>query len=134
MTTSPVGLAAQNSEKSIELVAASTKAYGIAKRVWGLQLALAILVGIAGPVVAVQFPDLKVWSAVAGLVVLLLDTFLLEGLIQGHRAAGAKMQELFDTSLYGLPWNELVATVKPLPEEVVRLSNAARSDGSDWTR
>jgi hypothetical protein len=108
----------QNQHDYLKLIAAYNQAY---KRANALTLAQSVLqfgLAVAVPALGVVswFP---LWGGVLfTLIVLLIDILVLAPMIKGSRTLGAQLQELFDTRLLELPWQDGVAGDQPAPEIV----------------
>lgn len=131
-------LASQNEPSQLERLAAKTYTYGCAERVQILQAVLPALSALVWPIVLFFDPSFKVWAAFSGLVLPLLDTFVLDPLQKIYKTQAAKTLELFDCEVLVLAWNELKATSKPTPESIGEAAskfareNADNSKLRDW--
>src|SRR5688572_1856363 len=106
----------QNSQRSIDRLAAQRRIYAHAKLLAGVQAALAVPAPITWAIVAAIWPATTVWAAFWGITSSLLDALLLEPLIDSSKRDAARIQELFDSDLLHLPWSQLVADDSPDPE------------------
>lgn len=95
----------QNAAGFIDHIAASSEAYGWAKKLATFQSGIALLAAALGPLFALAWPEQRAWAALFGVSVLLVDFMFLEPHINSSRECGAKIQEDFDTQLFQLPWN-----------------------------
>jgi len=83
-----------------------------------LSIALPILSAIEGA----RHPTIRAFVALAAIILLLLDTGWLEKIQKERTKLGAKLQEQFDTEVYGLSWNRFVAGKPVEPEDLQWLS------------
>lgn len=112
----------QNQPEFIDKLAASSRAYGRVKSLGAWQSGLALLAAIIGPGVGLVYPDAKAWGALFAVFVLIFDLIFLEPWIKQYQEVGAKVQELFDTALFGLSWNLHRCQAPPDPELLHRLA------------
>ncbi len=112
----------QNLPESIDRIAASSRAYGIVKTISSSQSFLALSSAIIGPTVAFAYPDAKGWAALYAGMILLIDVIFLEPAVKRYQELGAKIQEMFDTELFGIPWNTHRCHAKPDPEVMINLA------------
>ena len=127
----------QNRPGFIDLLAASSRSYEIVKCTSTWQSALAIIMAILGPAVAFAYPDAKGWVALFAGAVLLADLLYFEPRVKQHQELGAKVQEVFDTDLFDLPWNSHRVHSRPDPEEINSLAESFKKRNStdrllDW--
>ncbi|MFO0807542.1 MAG: S-4TM family putative pore-forming effector [Gemmataceae bacterium] len=108
----------QNTEESIDLVAASSRAYAIGNRFAAAQFWLTLIAAVGGPAMTYADPALKAWAGLLGAVTLLVDAIFLEPALKRKKELGAKIQEVFDTQLFRLPWNTLKVGAKPDRETI----------------
>lgn len=118
----------QNLPEFIDKIAASSRAYGNVKKLSAWQSWLAISSAVVGPIIAYKYPDAKGWAALYAGALLLIDLILLEPAVKRYQELGAKIQEVFDTSLFGLPWNTHRCQAKPDPEVLIRLATKFKAN------
>lgn len=113
----------QNEVEFIALLAAYSRAYD--KTAWyaSWQTALALGSALIIPAVDVVLPSFRPFGAFIGIAILLADEFFFEKAVKRNQQLGARVQELFDTRLFELPWNEVRAGSKPDPEMVAGLTS-----------
>jgi hypothetical protein len=121
----------QNAPEFLDRLAASRQMYSSGKTIATLLTILTASSAIVGPIASAVFPTLKVWSALYGAVTLLLDTIFLEPAAKKQQETGAKIQELFDTQLLGIPWNRLKVGAPPDHETVAELARKYRHKHPD---
>lgn len=108
----------QNSTRKLDQLAAKSHLYARTEKTQLAQAILPVINAIFWPPMIAWNPELKVWSALSGFAVPLLDAVLLEPLQKSWRLQAAKIQELFDCELLGLPWNVIKAG-EQLTEECI---------------
>src|SRR5437762_1450219 len=97
----------QNTEPHLDLLAASSQAYEDRSGVSLAQSLLALSSALFGPLISSVNLDWKVWGAFWAIGVLVLDETIFEPMKDELTRTGSKIQELFDTKLFRLPWNKL---------------------------
>ena len=112
--------AEQNTDESIQLLAAASTFYGRAKSIAGIQFILLVPAALAVSALILAKPELKLWATFYSLTVALLDILALDRLQTYYRKMGARTQELFDTTLFQLNWKTLRAGPEPDGEDLVR--------------
>lgn len=110
----------QNQElpENIELLAAQRNLYSRAKNIIGLQMMLSVPVAIGAAITTIVKPELKGYMALWGILVVVFDLFVFTPWVKKLRDSAARVQELFDTKVMGLDWNEISVGKKPEPELV----------------
>ena len=106
----------QELTENIELLAAQKNAYSRAKNIIGIQMILSIPVAVCAVIIAIMKPELKGYVALWGILVVIFDLFVFTPWIKTLRDDAARIQELFDTNVLGLDWNEISVGKKPDPE------------------
>lgn len=116
--------ALQARPEMIRLIWARDKTYQAAKFTQGWFVFGTALVPVFGALTSGIWPSLKPALALISLLLLLLDVGLIDRLQKERLKRGAKLQEEFDTKVFGLPWNKFVAGDKVLPEDVTEAASA----------
>lgn len=108
----------QNQElpENIELLAAQRNLYSRAKNIVGLQMILNGPIAITAAVATIANPDLKGYVAIWGILAVVFDLFVFTPWDKKLRDKAAKVQELFDTKVLGIEWNDIAVGSKPDPE------------------
>ena len=127
----------QNSERSLNHIAAWSYLYGQAKVVAGWQFVLSVPCALAMSLVALRWPEAKVVTTPLSLLFGWIDVLGLERIQSERKKVAAKMQEEFDCELFGLPWNEIRCTTLPETELLNEAAEEFRRKGSkanhrDW--
>jgi hypothetical protein len=118
----------QASDENRGLLRARHRNYCAAKVTQGLLVLVSILLPVIGIWVGPQVPEIQPYLALASLILLAMDTALLDRIQKDRLKRGAKLQELFDTDVFGLPWNRFVTGAPVEHEDVRRLSAKPLSD------
>ncbi|QEG36244.1 S-4TM family putative pore-forming effector [Bythopirellula goksoeyrii] len=122
----------QNEPEFIDLLFASQRAYKLAKTASNVQCFLAISAIGASQVAYHWFPgdpDRKALAAVYSFLVLFFNTLLLEKCRNNYQRMAANIQEIFDTTLFELPWNDYRVGPSTAKEEIAGLVRAAKNPG-----
>lgn len=106
----------QELKENITLLAAQRNLYSRAKMILGLQMFLSFPIAILATIVAIVRPELKGYVALWGILVVVFDLFVFTPWIKRLRDDAARVQELFDTNVFGLDWSEISVGRKPGPE------------------
>ncbi|HNB77160.1 MAG TPA: S-4TM family putative pore-forming effector [Rhodocyclaceae bacterium] len=92
----------------VALLRARFRAYQLVKRIQALFLILTITLPVASVLLVPTYPQIKPYVALMALVLLLLDTTLIERLQKDLMKRGARLQEEFDVKVLGMSWNRFV--------------------------
>ena len=106
----------QELTENIELLAAQRNIYSRAKSIIGLQMALSIPVAICAAIITIIKPEFKGHMALLGILVVVFDLFVFTPWVKKLRDTAARIQELFDSNVLGLDWNEISVGKRPDPE------------------
>ncbi|HEY0958263.1 MAG TPA: S-4TM family putative pore-forming effector [Novosphingobium sp.] len=123
--------ARQNMESALKQLHARQWTYVIANRLMVAQIVLTVLVPITGAVLTLCFPAVRPHFAALALVVLVLDTVLLDRQYKAVLKRGAKLGEKFDSLVLGLPWNAFIAGDESESEDVYAAASAWRKRHTD---
>lgn len=127
----------QASDENRGLLRARHRNYRAAKVTQGLLVLVSILLPVIGLWIGPQVPEIRAYLALASLILLVMDTALFDRIQKDRLKCGAKLQEMFDTDVFGLPWNRFV-TGAPVEHEDVRrlsakpLSEKREANFQDW--
>ncbi|MEU2801187.1 S-4TM family putative pore-forming effector [Streptomyces sp. NPDC007117] len=113
----------QNEPDLIQARAAARLAYGRAGRIRAVQTFGAIGLALLAPLLLLLWPDASDILAAIAVVWLLAARTALDAWHRRTRLQAVHYQELFDTTLFGLPWNTSLAG----PRRLVRETIAART-------
>lgn len=95
----------------------------------------AILLPTLSLILANKLPESKPYLALIGIIALLLEVGLFSKWQKENTKRGAKTQELFDTNVLFLDWNQFVVGSKVEPEEVLEVNTneiPKREDFENW--
>ena len=112
----------QASHENRSLLRARHRNYRAAKVTQGLLVLVSIILPVIGVWVGPQLPEIRPYLALASLILLVMETALLDRIQRDRIKRGAKLQEQFDTDVLGLSWNRFVAGAPVEYEDVHRLS------------
>lgn len=114
----------QNEILQLQRLAAQSYLYSKAKSLKILQSILSIPGVLVFSGLVAIYPGAKVWAALYGLSVAVLDATVIDKKQKELRNLAAKIQELFDCDVLKLEWNKLLLRLRP--EHEVILENAAK--------
>lgn len=104
------------------LLRARDRNYRTAKLTQGIVVLVLLILPIAGVLVGPSHPEVRPYIALSGLVMLLIETAIIDRLQKDRLKRGAKLQEQFDTEVFNLPWNRFIVGARVEPEDVRALS------------
>lgn len=113
----------QELPENIERLAAQKNIYSRAKNIIGLQMILSIPVAMAAAVTTIIKPELNGYIAIWGILMVVFDLFMFTPWVKQLQDNAARIQELFDTSVFHLDWNEISVGNRPDPELVAEHAN-----------
>lgn len=137
----------QDRPEQLNCLAAQRQLYSRAKQLSYLQLILSvpliIIISIATLVlndnvlaqkIGVQQVDISWALAFVGVTVALIDLIVITPIINGFRDKAAKIQELFDTSVFNMSWNDVAVGAKPDYEEISKYSSRIRGKQEEYNK
>jgi len=137
----------QNEPKHLDYLSAQRNLYRKAKRTTAIQILLSgpliVCISIAvlilnnkdiSQLVGFQQVDISWVSAFTGVVVALVDVLIITDIVNSLKEKAATIQELFDTSVFGLPWNNVAAGSMPDYEEVNKYSRTIRESPEEFSK
>lgn len=104
------------------LLRARDRNYRAAKLTQGIVVTLSVALPVIGVLVGPNYPEVRPYVALVGLILIVLDTAFFDHLQEDRLKRGAKLQEQFDTDVFELPWNKFIAGARVEPEDVRALS------------
>ncbi|GAB3910608.1 S-4TM family putative pore-forming effector [Mucilaginibacter boryungensis] len=133
----------QNEEANIDRLCAQKQLYIEAKKIFMLQIILTVPVTILLSLVKIILftvfnIDISAYVLVYGISLTLIDLIVINLVINDFKLSAAKIQELFDCSVYDLEWNKFCAGKKPNQEIInkysgkFKLSGRPESKLKDW--
>jgi hypothetical protein len=93
----------------VALLRARYRTYRTAKLTQALFVLLTIALPVMSVFLATAYPQVMPYLAFAAIVLLLLDTGIIDRLQKERIKRGAKLQEEFDVKVLGMSWNRFVA-------------------------
>ncbi|NDO83738.1 hypothetical protein CJP72_24235 [Citrobacter sp. NCU1] len=120
----------QNQPEMINLQAAQRELYSVVKKYLTYSFMLAVFVPTMASAIYLvlnffpgyTFPWLKISLTVYGFIMLFINNLLLNH-ISSIKKIAARIQEEFDTCLFAMEWNDVVAGKRPRPNEWVEPSD-----------
>lgn len=127
----------QNSDRNIDLLCAQRQSYNASKSVFHRRVVASLFLAIFGPLLLVFAPSANVALPLFAIFYLVVDLLWLRRIEKNFRDDGARIQEVFDTGLFNLSWNEVTCGEKPDSELVSKrkeqfLTNHDTSNLIDW--
>src|SRR6266536_4358667 len=116
----------ENAPKQLDRLAAQRQLYSDAKTIQAWQMMLGVGGAIVCSFLTLAVPAFKVYAALYGMVLTILDIAAIEAWQQSLKEKAAKIQELFDCDVLELPWNKLKVGRQPDPEIVASASSKYR--------
>ena len=133
MNTIPV---VQNTEKQIERLRAQRALYSRAKTLLGIHIAFGVPFAVLWSILGIFSPQTKIYAAVWGIGVALLDLAFFTPQQKTLKAKAAKIQEAFDCDVLGLNWRSIHVGSRPDSEEIMEWSSPRHADPKaklkDW--
>lgn len=114
----------QNTQKELGRLAAQRELYSSAKRFYLTQTIVSVLIPVMAAVAGIYVASMSPVIALYGLSVFVIDLVLLEPQVQSRKEKAAKIQELFDCSVFELSKSPLKVVDDISVEEVLRSSEA----------
>lgn len=110
---------------------AARRFYKRAKTAKRVRVAGAFVFAVAGPVAVLVEPAVLAWLGAAAGAWILVSRTLLQRIEDQNRALGARAQEMFDSYVLGIPWND--ALTRPVAEEeIASASRKEKPDSEPW--
>ena len=128
----------QSEEKNIDRLCAQKRLYIEAQQVFVLQIILTvpitILLSLVKTVVAFLKIDISAYVLVYGISLTLIDLLVINLVISNLKSNAAKVQELFDCTVYDLEWNRFCCGKKPTQKTINKHSRVFKSSGKPITK
>jgi len=126
--------AVQATEKQLERLRAQRALYSRAKTLLGIHVIVSVPFAALWSILGVFYSQTKVYAAVWGIAVVLLDIGFFTPRQRTLKAKAAKIQEAFDCDVLSLDWRCIHAGNRPDPEDIVYWSHRAVPDAKlkDW--
>lgn len=121
----------QNTENMLRCLAAQRFLYSSAKILFFWQLIFSTIVVIIISIINL-YKDISWIIAAYGSIVAIIDVAFLSPLIKKKKERAAKIQELFDTFVLKIEWNDILIGGKPTNEEIHRYSEKYKEKHVDF--
>jgi hypothetical protein len=124
----------QNTEKGLRYLAAQKQIYNEARRFKNLSYVL-VLFPILVPFCKQWLPELENWYAIVDIAILVLVNVFFDLWEKQKINTAARIQEEFDTDIYGISWNSVEADEKVSKETVIEAASRLESSKrptTDW--
>ncbi len=118
----------QNAPDRIRLLVAQAQLYTEAKRIRLVRLGVSTLLAATAPIVALFLPHSEQAMAAFGFLWGLLTYFPFRWLQKDKTRQAATVQEQLDTTLFDLPWNNVLAGSRVKPEIIYQAERASKED------
>lgn len=130
-------LGLQNAPEGQRLLEAAADRYRLAKNAYRWQIVLSVVVPVVFTFGSALSGDITPWVALYGLAIALLDPLLVDSAYRRWKRDGALMQEAFDCTVLGIPWDTIHCGDRPPMERVTEWANRFRrkptpQQMSDW--
>jgi hypothetical protein len=112
----------QLTQRQLDRLAAQRYLYSRAKTLLAAQIILAVPCVVIWSVIVAFIPALKVFAALWGVIILLLDLFVFEPLQRSWKQEAAKIQELFDCDVLQISRHDFKIGNNPEPERIAEAS------------
>ncbi len=121
----------QNTDNMLRCLAAQRFLYSSAKTLFFGQLIFSTIVVIILSVINL-YKDISWIIAAYGSIIAIIDVAFLSSLIKRRKERAAKIQELFDTFVLNIEWNDILVGDKPTNEEIHRYSEKYKEKHVDF--
>jgi len=114
----------ENESSSIEKLAAQRYLYSYAKNIFYIQIFVSVIALVLLSFAQLIFPktDFTLIIATVSILAMIADNFL-DSYIDNIKEKASKIQELFDTYVLNIPWNNILCGEKPEHHEICRYSS-----------
>lgn len=113
----------QNTQRSLDLLAAQCQLYSDAKNLQMVSVIMSIPVVITWSLLVALFPPLAVYPALWGIIATLLELLVFSRLQKNTQEKAAKIQQIFDCEVLQFNWPSLNCGVRIEPETIIDASN-----------
>ena len=119
------------SDESRQYLAASSYFTAKVKRLAAMRLLLTVLIPVALSISSGFFPPIRVWAALYGIVISIVDVSIIERKLREWKIDSAKIQECFDCNILDIAWNEIKIGSRPEREKISSASERYRQKRDD---
>jgi len=121
----------QNIDDMLRCLAAQRYLYSSAKTLFFWQLIFSTIVVVILSLFNL-YKNISWMIAAYGSLIAIIDVTFWSSLIKKRKEKAAKIQELFDTSVLNIKWNNILVGEKPTDEEIFRYSEKYKKRHSDF--
>jgi hypothetical protein len=120
-----------NSDECRQYLAATCYFTSRVKRLAEQRLLLTVLIPVTLSILAIFIEPTRVWAALYGIVISVVDVSLIERKLQEWKIDSAKIQECFDCNILNIAWNEIKVGSRPEREKISKASERYRQQCDD---
>jgi SMODS-associating 4TM effector domain len=124
----------QNTQQSLELLAAQRQLYSDAKSLQMVSVIMSVPVVIVWSVLVALFPPFAVYAALWGITATFLELLFFSRLQKSTQEKAAKIQQIFDCEVLQFNWASLNCGVRIEPETIVDASNRYKRQKRNLTK
>jgi len=122
----------QNSDESRQYLAATSYFTLRVKRLADQRLLLTVLLPVTLSILASFIEPIRVWAALYGIAISVIDVSLIERKLLEWKIDSAKIQECFDCNILGIAWNEIKVGGRPEREKISEASERYRQKSDEF--
>jgi hypothetical protein len=122
----------QNTDQMLKYLAAQRNLYSRAKFVMWLQLFFVILLAVVLSLLGAAFPQFAKWAALYGITVAITDAAIIETQKKSLQRHAATIQEIFDSEVLKLEWNQFEVGLRPDVELINEAANKFFKKHQTW--
>lgn len=124
----------QNTQRSLELLAAQRQLYSDAKNLQMVSVIISVPIVITWSILVALFPPLTVYAALWGIIATLLELLAFSRLQKSTQEKAAKIQQIFDCEVLKFNWASLNCGVRVEPETIIDASNRYKHKKRNLTK
>lgn len=108
----------QNQDALLKLRRAVSVIYDTAQTIVAIQVTLAVAIPILSAIVTLVFPQTKAYAVALAMGLTVLDVAYLDRRQKVLLKRAAKIAEVFDTTVFEMPWDAFTVGERPTPEDI----------------
>lgn len=120
----------QSKTENIRCLAAQRELYSRAKRILALQIFLAIFFVVFLSLISIRY-DIQVFFSIYCVTITVFDILFLNNIMNSYKKKAARIQEVFDTNVFGIEWNCLIDKIDT--ETIFRFSEKYKKKEPDFS-
>ncbi|MCP2731425.1 S-4TM family putative pore-forming effector [Limnofasciculus baicalensis] len=124
----------QNTQRSLELLAAQRQLYSDAKNLQMVSVIMSVPVVIVWSILIALFPLLAVYAALWGIIAALLELLVFSRLQKSTQEKAAKIQQIFDCEVLQFNWASLNCGIRVEPETIIDAYNRYKRKNRNITK